>query len=123
MKLSKQALVLSAAVAVGAGAGVSVALADHFNVNNVPNGWTSTKSEGKTICFNGCSDNPVACDAPGKHGTQQTGGSITYHPKGAGGLNNPHVFTVQLKNGPKLGPNGKPCQQNPQNPDNPKKNK
>jgi len=97
--------------AVGALASVAfgIAVADHFTVNNVPPGWTSTTTAGQMVCYNGCSANVVACDAPGKHGTQMMGGSITYHPKGKGGMNNPHVFTVQTQAGPKLGPNGEPC--------------
>ena len=110
MKISKQVMGISAALTVGAFAGVGVAMADHFTVNKYPKGWTYTKTEPKTICFNGCSSNEVSCDAPGNHGTQEIAGSITYHPKGVGGMHNPHVFSVQLgKNGPKLKPNGDPC--------------
>ena len=123
MKFSKQALTVAAILTIGSCAGAGIAFADHFNANNYPKGWTFTVNEGTKECFHGCSDQKVECDAPGKHGSQTTGGSITYHPKGKGGEeNNPHVFTVQTGGkGPKLGPNGKECNQNPNNPDNKKK--
>jgi hypothetical protein len=48
--------------------------------------------------------------ARGNHASQTTGGTITYRPKGEGGMKkNLHVVTVALPNGPKLGPNGNTC--------------
>jgi len=109
LKLKKTVIQAAAATAVFIGGAGIGALADHFTVNSVPKGWTSTKTEGGKTCYNGCSSNTVPCSDPGKHGSQTTGGTITYHPKGEGGMNNPHVFSVSLPSGPKVGPNGETC--------------
>lgn len=113
-KLKKAATVTATVTAVFAtGAGIGVAVADHFNVNNVPNGWTFTKAPGTTTCYRGCSDVEVPCDSKGQPSLSKvvTGGSITYHPQGSGGIDNPHVFTVQLEGGtPKTLSNGNVCQ-------------
>jgi uncharacterized membrane protein len=115
--VAKVKKMVATAAAVGGvlalGAGVGMAVADHFNQQNVPPGWTYTVNAGQTICYRGCSDVQVPCDSKGQPSLSKvvTGGSITYHPKGDGGINNPHVFTVQLEGStPKTLSNGQVCQ-------------
>jgi hypothetical protein len=74
----------------------------HFNESNVPEGWTFTDSTsgGTTTYYRGYSTKEL--DGPPENGkgwsSITTGGTTirTHHPQGDGGLNNPHVFSVNI---------------------------